>query len=137
MQVKGSRVKDFLSLICLMPLMFSGCTSMQTAQIAKTSLLGMSELDLEACLGLPDQKITKGKTTLFTYTATAGRTLNLTVPIVNGIGMSFGGYCHATFRLEDGRVTDINYSGDTTTFEGEDSVCAPIVRSCVEKHGHR
>jgi len=122
----------FLPLLAL-----SSCASMQTAEIAKTSLVGLSELELETCLGLPDQKLTKGKTTLFTYAASASRTLSLSVPIVNGIGMSFGGYCRATFRLENGHVTEVNYSGDTSTYEGKDSVCAPIVHACVERYRRR
>lgn len=96
----------------------------------------MSELDLETCLGIPDQKETSGKTTIFTYHANSSHSLNLTVPIVDAIGVSFNGYCHATFRLEKGRVTEIRYSGDTDDplGAGKDSVCAPIVRACIERH---
>lgn len=42
--------------------------------------VGMSELDLETCLGLPDQKVTSGKTTLFSYYANSTANLNLTIP---------------------------------------------------------
>ena len=95
----------------------------------------MSELDLETCLGLPDQKLTSGKTTLFTYNSSSTRNLSLSVPIVSGIGVSYGGYCHATFRLDNGHVAQVHYSGDTDGFGVKDSACAPIVRSCLEKSG--
>jgi hypothetical protein len=79
------------------------------AEQAKTSLVGMSELELETCLGLPDKEGTKGKTTLLSYNATSARTVNLSIPIVNGIGVSLAGYCRATFRLENGRVPGGQY----------------------------
>lgn len=62
----------------------------------------MSELDLETCLGLPDQKVTSGKTTLFSYYANSTANLNLTIPVVNAAGVGFSGYCHATFRWRKG-----------------------------------
>lgn len=112
-----------------------GCANDETlvAETAKTSLIGMSELDLQTCLGIPDHTITEGKISLFTYTSTAARTLNLSVPVVNGIGVSFGGNCRATFRIESGRVTAVNYGGDSYGFEGPDSACAAIVRGCVKR----
>jgi hypothetical protein len=66
-------------------------------------LVGLSELELETCLGLPDKEATKGKTTLLSYNATSARTVNLSIPIVNGIGVSLAAYCRAIFRLENGR----------------------------------
>jgi hypothetical protein len=49
----------------------SGCGYENTfkAEQAKTSLVGMSELELESCVGLPDKEATKGKTTLLVYNA--------------------------------------------------------------------
>ena len=116
------------------PMFLGGCAGDETriAEAARTSLVGMSELDLQTCLGIPDHTLTKGKTTLFTYTGTAARTLNVSVPIVNGIGMSFSGNCRATVRLQNGRVTSVNYSGDSYGFEGRESVCASIVRACLK-----
>jgi hypothetical protein len=105
----------------------------EVAKSAKTRLIGLSELQLETCLGLPDQKLTKGKTTLFTYNANSASNLSISAPIVSGVGVAFAGYCHATFRLESGRVTEIHYSGQTDDMGNKDAVCGPIVRSCVEQ----
>jgi hypothetical protein len=84
------------------------------------------ELQLETCLGLPDQKLTKGKTTLFTYNANSASNLSLSVPVVNGVSVAFAGYCHATFRLESGRVTEIHYSGQTDDMGNK--------RRCLRSH---
>jgi hypothetical protein len=117
-------------------LALAGCAkhddNVAIAKAARTSLLGMSELQLETCLGLPDQKVTDGKTTIFMYDATASHSLSLTVPVINFVGASFSGYCHATFRIEKRRVVAIHYSGDTDDLfgGGKDALCAPIVRSC-------
>jgi hypothetical protein len=121
------------ALFVLVATSVNGCANDETmiAQTARTSLVGMSELNLETCLGIPDHSVTEGKTTLFTYTSTAARTLNLSVPVVNGIGVSFSGNCRATFRLDNGHVTSVSYGGDTYGFEGPDSACAAIVRGCV------
>lgn len=115
-------------------LFLAGCAddSVQVARQARTSLLGMSELQLESCLGLPDQKVTDHKTTLFMYNANSSHSVSLTIPVIDFVGASFNGYCHATFRIEKDRVVAVNYSGDTDDplGGGKDAVCAPIVRSC-------
>ncbi len=113
------------ALLILAAMSLNGCAS------DEAMIVGMSELNLETCLGIPDHTVTQGKTTLFTYTSTAARTLNISVPVVNGIGVSFSGNCRATFRLDNGRVTSVGYGGDTYGFEGPDSACAAIVRGCV------
>jgi hypothetical protein len=88
-----------------------GCAYENTlmAEQAKTSLVGMSELELETCLGLPDKEATKGKTTLLSYNATSAKTVNLSIPIVNGIGVSLAGYCprHSGLRMDGSPVWPI------------------------------
>jgi hypothetical protein len=128
-----SKTAKRAALFVLVATSLNGCANDETmiAQTARTSLVGMSELNLETCLGIPDHTVTVGKTTLFTYTSTAARTLNLSVPVVNGVGVSFGGNCRATFRLDKGHVTSVTYGGDSYGFEGPDSACASIVRGCV------
>jgi hypothetical protein len=113
----------------------SGCAYENTliAAQAKTRLVGKSELELETCLGLPDKAATKGKTTLLSYNATSARTVNLSVPIVNGVGVSIVGYCRATFRLENGRVAGVTYTGDGNPFEGRDSACGALMRACFSQ----
>ena len=113
----------------------SGCGYENTfkAEQARTSLVGMSEL--ESCVGLPDKEATKGKTTLLVYNAPNATTINLSVPIVSGLGVSMAGYCRATFRLENGQVTSVAYNGDSDPLEGEDSACGALVRACRSGRG--
>jgi len=111
----------------------SGCAYENTlmAAQAKTNLVGMSDLDLETCLGLPDKEA--GKTTLLSYNATSARTVNLSIPIVNGIGVSLAGYCRATFRLKNGHVTGVTYTGDGDPLEGPNSACGALMRACLAR----
>src|ERR1700722_6862714 len=105
----STRSTAFLAIALGLAITSSGCAYENTlmAAQAKTGLVGMSELDLETCLGLPDKEATKGKTALLSYDATSARTVNLSIPIVNGIEVSLAGHCRATFRLEKGRVAGV------------------------------
>ena len=61
------------------------------------------------------------------------RPVNLSIPIVNGIGMSLAGYCRATFRLENGRVAGVAYTGDSDPLEGPNSACGALMRACLSR----
>jgi hypothetical protein len=105
----------------------------QTAHRGQQTLMGMTQPDLEACLGVPAQHSEFGSTTILTWdsTSTAGRGLSLTLPIIGTLSLSGGGSCRATTRLEDGRVTEVRYTGEDSALLSPDAYCAPIVRSCV------
>jgi hypothetical protein len=115
----------------------SGCAYENTlmAEQAKTRLVGKSELELETCLGLPDKKATTGKTTLLSYSAISARTVGVSIPIINGIGVSIQGNCRATFRLENGRVAGVTYTCDSDPFEGPNSTCGSLMRACLSRRG--
>ena len=53
------------------------------------------------------------------------------MPLIGGYSISNGGYCHATFQLKDGQVTQILYSGEKNQTLAPDAYCAPIVRTCI------
>jgi hypothetical protein len=113
--------------------LLAGCAIKDShiAADARTRLLGLSEVDLESCLGVPDQHASFGGTDVLTYYATSSSSTNYTVPIVGGIGFSNGGYCHATFTIADGRVSRILYSGEKNATLAANAYCAPIVRTCL------
>jgi hypothetical protein len=133
----SKRSTAFIAVASALASAASGCAYENTmrAERAKSSLVGMSELDLETCLGLPDKEATKGKTTLLSYNATSARTVNLSIPIVNGVGVSVAGFCRATFRLENGRVASVSYTGDGDPLEGENNACGSLMRACVGWRG--
>ena len=114
--------------------MLLGACAVQDSRLAgraQTRLLGLSEVDLESCLGVPDQHASFGSTDVLTYYATSSSSTSYAVPIVGGLGLSNGGYCHATFRVDDGRVSRLLYSGEKNATLAPSSYCAPIVRTCL------
>jgi len=127
-----------LRLLCLTPLLLTACAVQDShiAQNAPARLQGMSEVDLEACLGAPDQKNSFGNTDVLTYYAQSTSSTNYSLPIVGGLGFSNGGYCHATFRIDNGRVTRLLYSGEKNATLAPDAYCAPIVRTCLQTLAH-
>jgi hypothetical protein len=78
----------------------------QTARTAQRTLVGWSELDLQACLGAPDERSTLGDTDILTYygNSTSKRSFSLGLPFLGGVNLAggAGGYCHAIFRVKDG-----------------------------------
>ncbi|MEJ1977800.1 MAG: hypothetical protein WDN49_18520 [Acetobacteraceae bacterium] len=113
--------------------LLSGCAIQDShiAERAQSQLIGMSEVDLEACLGGPDQHNTFGTTDILTYYATSSSSLSYSIPVVGGIGVSNGAYCHAIFRLDNGHVTRLLYSGEKNATLAPDAYCAPIMRTCL------
>ncbi len=118
----------------LLPVLLLGACAVQDSRLAEraqTRLIGLSEVDLESCLGVPDQHASFGGTDVLTYYATSSSSTSYAVPIVGGLGLSNGGYCHATFRVDDGRVSRLLYSGEKNATLAPSSYCAPIVRTCL------
>jgi hypothetical protein len=111
----------------------AGCSVSDShlAARAKTSLLGMREVDLETCLGAPDEKAVFGNVEILTYYASSTSSSNFSIPVVGGIGFTNGGYCHAVIRLQDGRVVALRYTGETRACAAPYAYCAPIVGDCV------
>ena len=120
-------------LLPVLPLLLGACAVQDSrlAERAQTRLIGLSEVDLESCLGVPDQHASFGGTDVLTYYATSSSSTSYAVPIVGGLGLSNGGYCHATFRVDEGRVSRLLYSGEKNATLAPSSYCAPIVRTCL------
>jgi len=107
----------------------------RTAHTAQQRLIGWSELDLEKCLGAPDQHSTFGDTDILTYfgNSTSSKSISLGMPFITGMTIGGGGYCHAIFSVREGRVAEVRYTGETNAMLAPDAYCAPIVRGCVDK----
>jgi hypothetical protein len=115
----------------------AGCAfeDARAAHAAQQRLIGWSEADLEACLGAPDQHSTFGDTDILTYfgNSTSNKVFSLGMPFIGGLTVSGGGYCHAIFRVREGRLAEVRYSGETDATLAPDAYCAPIVRGCVHQ----
>jgi hypothetical protein len=122
-----------LRLLWLTPPLLGSCAleDSHIAHEARTRLMGMAEVDLESCLGVPDQHSTFGTTDVLTYYATSTSSDTWSVPVIGGFSFSNGAYCHATFQLRGGRVTQILYSGEKNATLAPDAYCAPIMRTCI------
>ena len=121
-------------LILAAPLLLAACAinDSHIAQRARLSLMNMSEVDLESCLGVPDQHSNFGDTDILTYNASSTSNTSYSVPFVGGMGFSNGGYCHATFQLRHQHVTQLLYSGEKNATLAPDAYCAPILRTCLD-----
>jgi hypothetical protein len=123
--------RSLLGLVALLP----GACAFEDSRIAhdaQTRLMGMAEVDLQSCLGVPDQHSTFGTTDILTYYATSMSSDTWSIPAVGGFAFSNGAYCHATFQLKDGHVTQLLYSGEKNATMAPDAYCAPIMRTCME-----
>ncbi len=125
----------YLRLVVVPLLLLASCSleDSHTAHQAETALLGTTEVDLQACLGAPDQHSSFGTTDILTYYATSTSISNFSLPVVGGFGFSNGGYCHAVIRVDNGIVAAVHYVGETSAFAAPDAYCAPIVRNCISK----
>jgi hypothetical protein len=114
----------------------SGCAfeDSQTALTAQRSLIGWSEVDLETCLGAPDQHSTFDDIDILTYIVNS--TSNKGINLMGVVTLSGGGYCHATFKVKDRRVVEVHYTGETDATLAPEAYCAPIVRGCVQQSEH-
>jgi hypothetical protein len=121
----------------LLPLLLIGCSSSgaEIAREARQSLVGMRAVDLQACAGIPNRTLllADGSEMLSYEQANANvGGFNLTLPMVGGFRMAgSGSYCHAIFRVAQGRIIGLNYTGDNDDIMGQEGVCAPIVRGCL------
>ncbi|WP_338332241.1 hypothetical protein [Acetobacter sp. LMG 32666] len=135
------RLMPCLTLGALLALGGCGYYSSRIAHKGQLTVLGMTNEDLLACVGVPDKtQVINEHVRIYQYTrstnipATNDSTLvplqtlvNLTQTTLGGAGTN----CVATVRLVDGRVTDMHYSGDNNQMIGSDGVCSTIVKGCL------
>src|SRR5690348_7717534 len=114
-----SRIVIKLLPLIVLACMLTGCAfeDARTAKTAQQTLIGWSKLDLEACLGAPDQHSTLGDTDILTYygNSTSNKSFSLGLPFLGGFSLAGGGggYCHVVIRVKDGCVAEVRYNGET------------------------
>jgi len=132
-------------------LALSGCANPRAEQaaLAQNALIGISEDTLLSCAGVPDRSRSAGGRDFFTYEVDRIDSYAYPYPGFAGAGFYrrgyWGGwgwdrplateirstYCEATFILENGRVTQINYNTPTGSLGGSLSQCYDIVQNCM------
>jgi hypothetical protein len=113
-----------------------------TTSSARTEMVGLSEAELRMCAGFPDATADagpQGQIWSFRRSAERGNT-NLVLPattfgafpaVGGAINVAPSGYCHTQVRLVEGRVAEIEFSGDNNRPSGRNALCATMVDSCV------
>jgi len=119
-----------------MAMALTGCSVRDslTAIRAEKGLIGLSEVDLESCMGVPNRRDIFNQTMILSYdgNSTSSGGMSLTLPIVGSINFSGGGYCHMNVRIDSDRVTEVHYLGETDAPMAPEAYCAPLVRSCMK-----
>jgi len=126
------------ALLCatLVPLVGACASDNDLAQRGRALILGMDAKTLQTCAGIPTRTTQLDpQTELYSYEIKYENTggAQITLPLIGG-GFKFGGsgsYCHALVRVVDGKVVEINFTGDNDEFIGREGVCAPIFRGCL------
>jgi hypothetical protein len=127
--------------VLVLALLVGACTSgHNVATEGRHAVLGMNADTFQACAGIPTRtKRLDPRTEILSYELKNENTggVEVSVPMIGGgfkIGRS-GSYCHAIVRVVDGKIAELNYTGDNDDFVGKEGVCAPIVRGCLRAHG--
>lgn len=120
-----------------------GYYASRTAHEAQVTMIGMTEEDVQACAGIPTRTQTiNSRVKILEYQrgrnigTPATSTLIPVQSVVNAVrdlGGGDGNVCIADFRIVDGKVSDVYYSGDNDMLVGTDGVCSSVVRGCVRR----
>ena len=106
----------------------------------RRAVIGLDADSFQACAGIPTRtKRLDPRTEILSYELKNENVggMEFKVPLVGG-GFKLAGsgsYCHAIIRVVDGKVAEVNYTGDNDDFVGKEGVCAPIMRGCLRAHG--
>ncbi|MBV8193795.1 MAG: hypothetical protein JOY64_30640 [Alphaproteobacteria bacterium] len=122
----------------LVMLLLGGCAfaGHRVAEEGRRAIVGMDAETVQACAGIPTRtKRLDDRTEIYSYELKNENTggVQVTVPMIGGgfkIGSS-GSYCHAVMRMKDGKVAELEYTGDNDDPVGREGVCAPLVRGCL------
>jgi hypothetical protein len=103
------------------------------------SVVGLDRTALRMCAGLPARISKDDGAEIWSYELDGKQaggvsvSMPVFIPPAGGalnVGVG-GGYCRMQVRFDDGLVAEAKFAGDTGSGPGRDSVCAPVVRSCI------
>lgn len=136
-------IPRLLSLLLLTAL--AACASRQTemAEAAQKSLIGLTEEQVLACAGQPDQRLIDGGMRLLVYPRETTREITVDTPArPNPTGMAqpqptydYYRVCETTFALRGGRVVQVRMKGRTETGRPNLDACGATVARCLRLVG--
>ena len=109
---------------------FAGCSHQQTqiANEAPNQMIGLSREQVLTCMGAPTKQAATGATEVWSYdsgNSAAGITGN------SAAGINRVRNCMVNVVMTDGRVSSVNYVGDTRGPITQSEQCAFAVQNCV------
>jgi hypothetical protein len=120
-----------------------GCASREraeTAERAKSEMVGMTKASVFACAGIPARQESVGNMEFLSYSgggdvvtahSGSGTVVSTNVVVGSGVSTAQRRYCEVTIVLTDGVVTKVNYSGRTGGLLSKGEQCAFVVDNCV------
>lgn len=120
---------------CGLFLLTSACSSLPMR--AKHDLIGMNRSDLIACAGVPDNaaSLPDGEVLQWRQDQQVQGPFTIKGPLSLELDISGHGSCHFVVRLRQGRVSQIEYTGPSSTLLGPYSACQPLVLACERQVG--
>ncbi len=113
-----------------------------TVASARTEMVGLSETELRMCAGFPDATADRGQEgQIWSFRrSTQGGNTNLVLPattlgafpaVGGAVNIAPSGSCNTQVRLVEGKVAEVEFSGDNNRPGGQNALCATMVDSCV------
>jgi hypothetical protein len=113
------------------------------AAVARTALLGLSDIDIRMCAGFPSRTADIEQGQIWTYERNINRGgVSIALPTVDvgvfpalgggSLSVAPGGYCNTQIRFSKGRVVDIAYAGDNDLPRRRNALCTSIIDECVD-----
>lgn len=125
-------MRVLVALLALLAL--SGCGTVLSHR-ARTAMLAMNVVDLQACAGIPTKAAKLDARELLLQYDYKADTAMVALSAFTYFSLQLGpkGECHALFRvLRDGTVAGVNYAGTTASLAGPYAACAPLIKECVD-----
>lgn len=113
-------------------LALGGCGTMQ-AYRARHALVGATEPDIIACMGVPAEKqlISSEQSVLQWDYVQSGTDLDLELGIYS-LKLGRPGICHAAIRFDRGYVRSVHFTAVDVSPTNPDSICGRLVNDCLE-----
>ncbi len=113
-----------------------------TVAESRKALRGLNEADMRMCAGFPSATATiDDETEIWTYVrqisrgniniSTSGIPVSAVPGVAGSVGLGSMGDCRAQFRMEKGKVTDMEFAGDNNTMRSRNALCSTIIDGCV------
>lgn len=114
-------------------LILAGCSAVPLA--AKQDLQGLERSALISCAGVPDAReaLPDGEVLEYKQTQQVESPLNIKGPMSLELDLGGKGLCNAIFRIKNGKVVSLEYTGPSATLFGRWSACEPLIKACEAK----